>query len=270
MLGLFSLCKHEHVGLDRLQLAAGHLPKWGRHFHRHVATVPIHPVVLHPVHQGVGHAGVQSVVHPVFPIELGHVPPVGAQGGLQIAEAVQQVVFLVRLGPHAVEGAVVGHPIQDHPQAQLMGFVHETLKVREGSVVRIDGVVVLHAVGASQRRASGLHDVIVGVFAAFAVDLTNGVHGHQPQNVCTEFLQPGKVWNQRVERSLRGVLAHVDLVDGRVLGPLRVHQHVGLLPRTQDLRVTRGIGTSAGSQHSRQQCRGGQGTSVESQSVHRV
>ena len=267
---LFGFGKHEDVGVDRLELSAGHLPKRGRHLHRHVAAVPIHPAVLHPVDQGVRHARVKPVVHAVLPIELGHVPPVGAQWGLQVAEAVQQVVFLVRLGPHAIEGAVVGHPVQNHPQAQRVGLVHKSLEVFKGSVVGVDGVVVLHAVGTSQRRTAGLHDVIVGVFTAFAVDLSNGMHRHQPQNVRAEFLQPRKVWDQGVEGSLWGVLTHVHFVDGRVLGPLGVHQHVGLLAGTQNFRVSRRIGPSTGHQNSSERSQDGQGRSAESQSVHRV
>ena len=67
-----------------------------------------------------------------------------------------------------VPAGVVGHPIQEHAQAQGVGRVYEVAQVGEGTEFGVHAEVVAHGVLAAQ--------------SALAGHLPNGVNGHQPDN----------------------------------------------------------------------------------------
>ena len=143
------------------------------------------------------------------------------------------------LRPNAIKRAVVGHPVQNHTHAQVMGRGRQCTQIIVGAVIWIHRVVILDAVRASQRTASGLDDVIVLVFSAFAVHLSNRVNRHQPQNVHPEVFQSGQVWDERLDRALWRVLTQVDFVDRGIFGPLGMHELIGQGRRTFHLCCAR-------------------------------
>ncbi len=102
---------------------------------------------------------------------------------------------------HVVPGRVVGHPVQDDVQTQLVGGLHEVLQVVQRAELRVDAVVVLDGVGAAQ--------------AALAVPLADGMDRHQPEDVHTQFFEPRQVRLGGPKRALRRELPRVDLIDGR-------------------------------------------------------
>ena len=218
----FGLCQHEHFGIHFFQLASCLFPEIGRDLFSYIAAVSIDSKFAHPILQCVRHGVVQSRLASVFPVELGHVPPIGARGRLQVARFIEQEVLQVRFGPFAVECRVVCHPIEDHLHAQCMSCLGQCAQVRFGTEVRVDLVVILHAVRASHAGRAGLHHVVVLVFSAFAVDLPNGMDGHEPQNVHTELFQAGQVFCKCIEGPFRGVLPHIHFINGRIGGPSRV------------------------------------------------
>ena len=239
VIGLFRFRQHEHFWVERLQLATRHVPKRGRHFHGHIATEPIDAAVGHPKRHGIRHRSVQPIFHTAFPIQLGHVPPVCAQRRLEVAEAVQEIVLAVFLRPHAVKRAVVRHPIQNDPHAEVVGGRRQGAHVVVRSIVGVDRVVILDAIGASKGATARFDDEVVLVFSPLSVHVSNGVNGHQPQNVHAERLQAGQIGNERLNRAFWRVLTQVDFVDGGILGPSRMHQLVFLFCRAADMSRTR-------------------------------
>ena len=86
-------------------------------------------------------------------------------------------------GPFAVKGRVVSNPIDDHFHAQFVSGGRQCLQIFLGPKVRIDLVVILNTVRASQARRTGLNHVVITVLPTFPVDFTDRVNRHQPQNV---------------------------------------------------------------------------------------
>ena len=235
VIGLFRFRQHEHVWVDRFQLATRHVPKRGRHFHGHIATEPIDAAVGHPKGHGIRHRSVQPIFHTAFPIQLGDVPPVRTQRRLEVAEAVEKVVLAVFFRPHAVKRAVVRHPIQNDPHAEVMGGCRQGTHVIVRAIVGVDRAVILDAVRASKGATSRFDDEVVLVFSPLSVHVPNGVNGHQPQNVHAERLQSGQIWNERFNRAFWRVLTQIDFVDGGILGPGGMNQLVFLFCRAADM-----------------------------------
>ena len=231
VIGLFRFRQHEHFGIDRFQLATRHVPKWGRDLHGHIATESINAEVGHPKRHGIRHCSVQPIFHAAFPIQLGDVPPICAQWRLEVAEAVQEIILSVFLRPHAVKRAVVRHPIQNDPHAKVMGGCRQGTYVFMCSIVWVDRVVILDAVGTSKGATSRFDDEIVLVLSPLSVHVPDGVNGHQPQNVHAERFQPGQIGNERRNRAFWRVLTQVDFVNGGILGPGRMHQLIFLFCR---------------------------------------
>ena len=63
------------------------------------------------------------------------------------------------------------------------------------------------------------------------------MNGHEPQNVHTELFQAGQVFCKCIEGPFRGMLPHVDFINGRIGGPSRVRKIVGLQPLPQRLSI---------------------------------
>ena len=80
-----------------------------------------------------------------------------------------------------------------------MDGIHQMDEVLPRAVLGIDAAVVLNGVGAAQSALTALR--------------TNGMDGHEPDDVCTQPLQAVQVALQRAEGAFFGVVAHKDAVN---------------------------------------------------------
>ena len=196
------------------------------HLHRHIATKPVNSAVRHPKRHRISHRLIKPIFLPRFPVKLSHIPPICTKRGLQASNAVEQIILAVIFCPNTIERTVIGHPIQYDTHAHFMCCRGQSPQVIVRAIIRIDGIIILHAVWTPQRTAPWLNDVVVGVFATFSVHLPNGVNRHQPKNVHSKIFQTRQVRNERLDGSFWSVLAQVDLVDGGILRPKRMNQFI--------------------------------------------
>ena len=103
---------------------------------------------------------------------------------------------------------MVGDPIEDHLEAQPVGFVHESPEVRLGAELGIDRAVVAHRIGAAQR--------------ALAVRLADRVDRHQPDDIDAHRGKARELLLRRLEGALGSELTGVQLVEHRIGRPVRV------------------------------------------------
>jgi hypothetical protein len=184
----------EDAGFELVHLGAGALPETHRHHAGRIATEAVEIEVADPVAQHVDHVCAQLWIGVVEP---GHVVPVG-NGRNDLARGVVLVEF-GRLHHDAIPGGVVGHDVDDHPHPAAVRFGDQPLQVVLGAVVRIDGVVVAHGVRAAER--------------AFALHLSDGMDGHEPDHVYPKSMQAIQARGHSVEVAGRREVAREDFVD---------------------------------------------------------
>ena len=148
---------------------------------------------------------------------------------MQPTEGIQQVIPHANavLCPHGIERGVVGDPVDDDLHVIVMRRGHEGIEILPCAVVGVQGRVILNTVWAAKGRAPWLNEKIVLILSSLAVDLTNRVNRHEPDDVHTELVKPSKIGSSAVERAGRRMLAHVHFIDDSVLGPLGMDQHIG-------------------------------------------
>ena len=164
-LGLVGLGQHEQ-GAVLLQDLACHFPKAQRQVGRHVTAKAVQAHFSAPKAHGLEH-GHPQLMH--LKVQLRHVFPIlGVLGVVGVGLDRQNVPHLVSavpvgvLGdPGMVEGGVVGHPIQDHLQAQRMRPRDQFFQVLQRAELGVDRGVVAYGVVAAQaalaaRLADGL------------------------------------------------------------------------------------------------------------------
>ncbi len=163
--------QHED-GLDLLQLAADGVPEVGRHEAGHVTAEAVHVHLAHPPDHRLGHVPAHARLVEVKVNDVGPIPP---RRGAELPLPVAGVPLRVLRRQVAVPGGVVGHPVEDDAQTQLVGGADELLQVVERAELRVDAVVVAHGVGATE--------------GALAVDLADGMDGHEPDDAYAQIAQ---------------------------------------------------------------------------------
>jgi len=156
-----------------------------------------------------GHPGPGRTAEHALPVVGRHL----AARSAAVAEQVTRPLRTARPGRHRgaepLVGArrVVGHQVEDHPQAARVGLVHQLVGVGQAAEQRVDRAVV--------------GDVVAGV------GLRGGVERRHPDRVHAqlhEVVQPARHAGEVAEAVTVGVGegARVDLVDDRVPPPPRV------------------------------------------------
>ena len=107
-----------------------------------------------------------------------------------------------------VPRTMVCNPIQNDVEALFMGGVNEAAEVVFGAEFGVYAEIVFDGIGAAQ--------------SAFAIDLSDGVDGHQPEDVDAEIFESGELRLRGLERPLGGELAGVYLVENRIFCPFGV------------------------------------------------
>ena len=196
------LGEHED-GLDGVELLAGVVPEVDGDVAGDVAAVAVDVGLADPVLERVGHVLAQLRMGVVEVDDVGPVPPGrGAELALPVAG-----VPLGMLGDEdVVPRGVIGHPVEDDLEAELVRGGDEVLEVVEGAEFGIDLEVVLHGVGAAERALAVLH--------------ADGVDGHHPEDFDAEVFEARELGFGGVEGSFGRERAGVDLVDGGVLAPV--------------------------------------------------
>ena len=92
-------------------------------------------------------------------------------------------------------GMVIDH-IDDALHAPAVNFIHQRLEILHGAVLRVDGAVVSVGIGAPHASLSPL--------------LSDGVDGHEPDNVRAQRTDAIQIGNDGPEGTLGGMIAHVD------------------------------------------------------------
>ncbi len=220
------------VGLGEV-LAVGALPleEVGHGVQAHSVHAQVHPEIDDlehaPAHFRVVEVEIRLVrVEAVPEVGPGHGIP-GPVGGLEVLEddpglleflrrvapdvEVPERGFGVRaagqLEPAVLVRGVVEHQLGDHPEAAIVGGFHEFPEVLQGPVVGVDVEVV--------------RDVVPVVL------LGRGVEGQQPDRGDTQVLEVVQLLEQPLEIADAVSVGvheglHVELVDNRVLVPLRI------------------------------------------------
>ena len=140
----------------------------------------------------------------VVVVEAAGVGPVIFPDGVAVRVALVEVRgFLGH--PHIVRGRLVGHPVQDDLEAQLVGRGEEVFEILHRPEFRIHFLVVGDGIVGAE-----------GALAALGADL---VHRHEPEDVHPEVLQAGQLGLDAGEGPLRGELADIHLVHHGAIGP---------------------------------------------------
>ena len=193
--------------LDLFHLAAGGGPEIQRHESGHIGAETVDAVLAHPIHHGFGHFPAQRRTSV---IQIDDVMPIPPGCRLEIAFPVARIPVRMLCDPRMIPSGVVGHPVQDHFHAKCVCAVDEAAQLHRCAEFRIDPAVVLHRVRTAER--------------ALAVFDPDRMHRHQPHDIDTERFQARQLFFRSTEAALGRELADVDLVDHRMLGPLRVLQ----------------------------------------------
>ena len=220
-LRLLGLGQQQHLGIVLLHLREDTLPELGRDLAGGVAAEAVHALVQPETH-AIGLGGPDRLV---LVIEAAGVGPV------ILPDGIAQGIALVEIGrflghPDMVRGGLVGHPVEDHLEAQLVGLGEEVLEVSHGAELGVDLLVVGNG--------------IVGAQGALALNRSDLIHRHQPEDVDTEFFQARQLGGHAVERGFRRELADVDFIDDRIVDPFGM--------QTAGRRIFGGLFVAAGDQ----------------------
>ncbi len=110
--------------------------------------------------------------------------------------------------PFVVASRMVGHPVEDHLHALGVRIPDHLPELVDGAELRIQSLIVGYGIVAAEDSLASL--------------LADGVHRHHPEDVHAEFLEPGKVLHESVDRAGIGVLAEIHLINNCVAAPFRV------------------------------------------------
>ena len=162
---------------------------------RHVvATIAIDVARINPELQRAVHLVHQTLV---LVVQLEDVVPSVWIDHLSLG--VLREVLGMCLDPGILHGNVVGHPVEPHFHAVLVGCCHKCLEVVDGSIGGIDLTEV--------HRGVGTH-----------LGGTTWIGGHQPEDVSTQCLESSQLLLGSLEGSLGSEGSDVHLVDDAVLG----------------------------------------------------
>ena len=200
---LLALGQKIYIGGYRLDPCECLLPEVDRHFVGHVATESVH-AAPDPEQHGRGH----GLAHlGIGVIELGYVRPVVLHDG-QSRLLVEHIPVLVSLFPPLrIARGVVGDPVDNDFQPQIMGCGDEPVERFDIAELGVDRLVVRYRVVGAERTLA-------------SVD-ADRVYRHQPHYVDTHLLQFGQITLGRGERAFRRRLPYVELVNHRVVLVLR-------------------------------------------------
>jgi hypothetical protein len=230
------------VGLGVVRVGQGGVLEEARgHVDAEAVDAPVQPEAQHPVELGadlgvapvpVGLLGGEHVQVPLAVADPGprgaaeHGVPVvgrlGALGATAVGEVEAGAGRAAGLGrqrlaePRVLAGAVVGHDVEQHPDAEPPGVRHQQVELGEVAEERVDVAVVGHVVA--------------------VVVLRRGIEGAQPDPVDAQLLQvrqprpdPGEIAD-----AVAGAVqeaADVHLIDHRVTPPAVLTQHACMLCR---------------------------------------
>ena len=187
-----ALGQHEQVVAGRPELGDAVLPEFERDIVGGVAAETVDTDLLDPEFHGVDHRLAEIRV---VEVQVRHIVPAGAGRTDDVAGFVVGVPFRMVLDPRIVPGSVVGDPVDDDGHAALVGAVHEGLEVHEGAEFRVDGGIVLDAIGA-------LDGFLYADFADW----------HEPDDVGAQVLDGVQTGGNGLERMVRCKVARIDLV----------------------------------------------------------
>ena len=117
------------------------------------------------------------------------------------------VVVAMLRDPHIVFSRVVGHPVEPHLHAALMGSSDKGLEVGNGAKVAVHRMVVARGIGAAQRPDASQH--------------TTRMDGHEPDDVDAQVLEVVQPLLRCRQGALTGEVVQVKLIDDVLVGHKR-------------------------------------------------
>ena len=141
--GLAALIQHKQLRPDRPAATHPLAPKVHRALIAHITAEAIHCQLPYtPFHvppQVLPQRGVIKIQQREAPFAVIHIPLRGAAHKVRVLRQ-----------KHRLRPAVQIHQIQQHPQAQPVRRVHKALQIVRGAVFRVNGKVILDAIGVAR------------------------------------------------------------------------------------------------------------------------
>ncbi len=156
----------EHIRIHRFAGFPGLFPESSRHAAGHITAESIHDG--RKLFQGL------DLIIPetgLTVVEVDDVAPVFHQRA-SLSLCIGEKPLRMLLNQDRIRRCVIVDDIHDDFHAQFMGFVGQGLQVFPGSLIRVDGPIVLNGVGTA--------------VCSLAVLQSRGLHGQEPENVGTE------------------------------------------------------------------------------------
>ncbi len=201
---LLGLGQHEQVGLQHAQPPHRLVPELDGDQHRHVAAEAVDGMLREPE----GHRiGLRTPHGAVAVVEFRRIGPVPRHG--RSPRGIALVPVGRALGdPTGVARRVVGHPVEQHLHAETVGLGDEGVEIGHRAQLGIDRAVVA--------------DRIVGSERTLALQLADGIDGHEPHGVDAHVAQKRQFFHRGAEGSLRRELPHVHFIKHGVVTPCRM------------------------------------------------
>ena len=184
--------EHQEVVAGAAELGDAVFPEFEGHIVGRIAAEAVDADLYDPELHGVNHSLAEFRI---VEVQVSDIVPAGTGRADDFAGIIVGVPLRVVLDPLVVPGGMVGDPVDDDGHAALVGTVYEGLEILEGTEFRVDGSIILDAIGT-------LYGFLDTEFA----------NRHEPYDVGSEVLDGVQTGADGLEGILRREVARVDLV----------------------------------------------------------